>query len=70
MWWLLLLLCSLVGCFLIVLILGLLRAGRRADEAEEKLLEIISPAPPISVANAKSKAADYDSREEVLVHPR
>ena len=44
--WLLLILLGLGGCFLITLIFGLLRAGRRADEEEEKILDIISPTPP------------------------
>jgi len=30
---------------LIILIFGLLGAGKRADEGEEKILKIISPAP-------------------------
>jgi len=30
------------GCFIITLIFGLLKAGRKADEAEERILQIIS----------------------------
>ena len=43
----LLLLFSLSGlgcCALVVLIFGLMGAGRRADEGEEKILKIILPA--------------------------
>jgi hypothetical protein len=43
---LLILLFSLGSWSFITLIFGLLRAGRRADEWEERILEIISPAPP------------------------
>ena len=45
-WWLLFILLSLGGWFLITLIFGLLGAGRRADEREERILQIISLAPP------------------------
>lgn len=36
-------------CFVITLILGLLGTGRRADGSQERILEIISPAPPTSI---------------------
>jgi len=49
MWLPLLILFGLIGCFFITLIFGLMRAGRRADEGEEKILEIISPAPRGSI---------------------
>jgi len=38
MWLLLLISLGLGGCFIITLIFGLLSAGRRADEGEEKIL--------------------------------
>jgi len=44
MWFLVSILLGLVSCFFIILALGLARAGRRADEGEEKILEVISPA--------------------------
>ena len=44
MWFLVSILFGLVSCFFIILALGLARAGRRADEGEEKILEIISSA--------------------------
>jgi len=47
--WLLLILFGLGSCSLITLIFGLVRAGRRADEWEERILRIISPAPPDDV---------------------
>lgn len=50
MWLLLIILFGLIGCSLIVLIFGLMRAGRRADEGEEKILEVMSPAPLHSIA--------------------
>lgn len=40
---LLFILFSLGCCFFITLILGLLKAARRADEAEERILGLISP---------------------------
>ncbi len=42
MWFLVSILFGLVSCFFIILALGLARAGRRADEGEEKILGIIS----------------------------
>lgn len=45
MWLLLLILLGFSSCFIITLIFGLLGAGRRADEGEERILEIMSPAP-------------------------
>jgi len=44
--WLLLILLGLSSCSLITLIFGLVRAGRRADEGEERILDIISSVPP------------------------
>lgn len=42
MWTFLIVLFIILGClFLIRLIFGLMRAGRRADEGEEKLLDIM-----------------------------
>ena len=42
MWLLLLISFGLVICFFVILIFGLVKAGRRADEGEEKILKIIS----------------------------
>jgi hypothetical protein len=39
MYLLLLILSGLGSCFLVTLMFGLLRAGRRADEGEERILE-------------------------------
>ena len=36
---------SLFGCSFVTLVFGLLKAGKRADEAEERILAIISPTP-------------------------
>lgn len=47
-WSLLLLSFGLSVCFFAVLILSLVKAGRRADEGEEKILEILSSAQPDS----------------------
>ncbi|MGQ9609415.1 MAG: hypothetical protein ACUVWN_08940 [bacterium] len=41
MWILILIISSLFYCFFIVLTFSLLRAGRKADEAEERILRII-----------------------------
>jgi hypothetical protein len=46
MWLLLLILLGFSSCFIITLIFGLLGAGRKADEGEEKILEIMSSTPP------------------------
>lgn len=45
-WSLLFLSFSLGAGFLTALIFSLMKAGRKADDAEEKLLEILSPARP------------------------
>jgi len=42
MWLLLLILLSMGSCSVITLVFGLLHAGRRADEGEERILEIMS----------------------------
>ena len=52
-----LVLSGLISCFLIVLIFGLLRAGRRADEVEESILRIISPTMQSSVNKQNRQAA-------------
>jgi hypothetical protein len=56
MWLLLLTLFGLIGCSLITLIFGLMRAGRRADEGEEKILEIMSPASRESITEDSADA--------------
>jgi hypothetical protein len=53
-WSLLFLSFSLGTGFLIALIFSLMKAGRKADEAEEKLLEILSPARPVSNVESES----------------
>ena len=35
-------------CLFTILIFSLMKAGRRADEGEEKILEVLSSAPPSS----------------------
>ena len=40
---------ALGSCLFIILIFGLLRAGRKADEREEEILAIILPAPQTSL---------------------
>ena len=42
MWISILIFLGLIACSFVVLLFGLVRAGRRADEGEEKILEIIS----------------------------
>jgi hypothetical protein len=42
MWLLLLVLLGMGSCFIITLIFGLMGAGRRADEREEEILDIMS----------------------------
>ena len=56
MWLLLIILFGLIGCSFIALIFGLMRAGRRADEGEEKILEIISPAPRVNITEDSANA--------------
>jgi hypothetical protein len=47
MWLILFIILSVLGmCFFITLIIGLLRAARRADEGEERILAIISSVLP------------------------
>ena len=55
MWLLLLILLGLGSFFFITLILGLVRAGRRADEGEERISEIILPTPPGDVGRCPSE---------------
>lgn len=43
MWLLLFILLGLSSCFLLMLVISLLWASRRADEAEERILKIVSP---------------------------
>ena len=38
---------GLGACFFTIIVFSLIKAGRRADEGEEKILRIISPASPI-----------------------
>ena len=52
MWLLLLVLLGLGSCFFITLIFGLLKAGRRADEGEERILKLILPPTPSQDATA------------------
>lgn len=42
MWISILIFLGLIACSFVVLLFGLVRVGRRADEGEEKILEIIS----------------------------
>ena len=60
---LLLLIIALIiaSCLLIILLFGLVRAGRRADEGEEKILEIILPRPTID--NAENASQDKTKQE-------
>ena len=64
MWLFVSILCGLCSCSFIILALGLVRAGRRADECEDKILEIISPA---SLKNAPENTADAQTIRIPLV---
>ena len=67
---LLLIIALIIGsCLLIILLFGLAHAGRRADEGEEKILDIISPKPTIdntenSCSDKSSEIAKDNSPEE------
>lgn len=59
MWLFLLILFGLGGCsFIIILVFGLIRAGRRADEWEERILTIISPESPDNTTATENTATD------------
>lgn len=66
---LLLLIIALIiaSCLLIILLFGLVRAGRRADEGEEKILEIILPKPTI---NNTANASQDKTKQESTPTPR
>jgi hypothetical protein len=51
-----LILASVVACCFILLIFAIVSAGRRADEGEEKLLEIIW-SPAASIAESETSVA-------------
>jgi hypothetical protein len=61
MWWLSIILLGLGSCFSITLIFGLLRASRRADEGEERILKIISPAPRDDITTLEDTANAADA---------
>jgi hypothetical protein len=46
---------AICSCLLIILLFGLAHAGRRADEGEEKILEIILPKPTTDSAENASQ---------------
>ena len=51
MWSLLYALLALGGFFLIILLFGLVKVGRRADEVEERIIEIlVSQSPQVRIA--------------------
>lgn len=51
-------------CFFIALIFSLVKAGRRADEGEEKILDIISP----SIKNTVKPANTMDLKHHEKVN--
>jgi len=61
MWLPLLILLGLSGCFVITLTFGLLEAGMRADEGEDRILEIISSAPPKGITDHATEQAQHAS---------
>jgi hypothetical protein len=61
MWLPLLILLGLSSSFITTLIFGLVGAGKRADEGEDRILEIISPAPAHSITDDATKQAQYAS---------
>lgn len=53
---------AICSCLLIILLFGLAHAGRRADEGEEKILEIIYPAPTVNnIENASQGKIKQES---------
>ncbi len=61
MWRLLFVLFGLGSCFFLVFIVGLLKAASRADDGEERILEIISPMPSDDMADAVDKRPQRSS---------
>ena len=63
MWWFLIIFLGLAIGFFITSIFALMKAGRRADEGEERILEVISPA-------GSDHNTSHDTAEDTDLQPQ